>query len=86
MVRQQFFMLLLDEARAIETLPALLPPDPELRAEAFAVLSAVIGATGDLPPEAARRLAEVERIFVCEPVADVPNLAARRIRPARRSA
>ncbi len=63
LVRQQFFMLLIDEARAVATLSALLPDDPAVRAEALAVLRSVVEATGDLPEEVVRRLAEVERLF-----------------------
>jgi hypothetical protein len=65
-IRRQFFMLLIDEARAIETLPSLLPADPAVRAEALAALRAVVEATGAMPEEVARRLAEVERIFAGE--------------------
>jgi hypothetical protein len=85
-IRQQFFMLLIDESRAIETLPALLPDDPAMRAKALEVLRAVVEAAGDMPPEALRRMAEVERIFGGEPPAEAPNVAARRIRPAARRA
>ena len=73
-VRQQFFMLLIDEGRAIETLPALLPEDMALRAEAFAILRSVATSIGDLPEEARTRLAAVERIFLGEPVVAAPPM------------
>ncbi|WP_240790029.1 DUF3141 domain-containing protein [Roseomonas sp. HF4] len=86
-IRQQFFMLLIDEARAIETLPALLPDDPAIRAEMVAVLRSVVEATGgEMPEEVARRMAAVERIFAGDPVAGSSKVAARRIRPAARPA
>jgi hypothetical protein len=86
-IRQQFFMLLIDEARAIETLPALLPADQPVRDRALAMLREVVTATGDMPEEVARRLAAVERIFGgAEPAAGASNLAARRLRSAPRSA
>lgn len=84
--RYQFLMLLIDEARAIETLPALLPEDPAQRGRALDILREVVGATGEIQEEVARRLAVVERIFDGEPSADAPNVASRRIRPTARSA
>jgi hypothetical protein len=86
-IRQQFFMLLIDEARAIETLPALLPADQPVRDRALAMLREVVTATGEMPEEVARRLAAVDRIFGgAEPAAGASNLATRRIRPSPRSA
>lgn len=66
-IRQQFFMLLVDEAQALATLPQLLPPDPAKRAEAFALIRSVVEATGDIPGPEAERLAVVERIFLGAP-------------------
>jgi hypothetical protein len=62
-IRQQFFMLLIDEAQAMQTLPALLPADGTVRSKALAVLRSVVEATGDVPDEVARRMAHVERLF-----------------------
>jgi hypothetical protein len=66
-IRQQFFMLLVDEAQALATLPQLLPPDSAKRAEGFALIRSVVEATGDVPEVEAERLAVVERIFIGEP-------------------
>ncbi len=85
-IRQQFFMLMIDEARAIETLPALLPEDAAARANAMAIVRAVVEAVGEMAPEAAHRLAEAERMFAVQPAGSVSKVAARRIRPAPRSA
>jgi hypothetical protein len=65
-IRQQFFMLLIDESQAIESLPALLPDAPESRTEALAVLRSVVEGTGEMPDEVARRMAVVEQIFSSE--------------------
>ena len=48
-IREQFFMLIVDEAQALATLPHLLPADPAKRAEAFALIRSVVEATGDDP-------------------------------------
>jgi hypothetical protein len=66
-VREQFFMLLVDEAQALATLPALLPPDPARRAQGFALIRSVVAAAGDLPKPDAERLAAIERIFAGAP-------------------
>ncbi len=64
--REQFFMLIVDEAQALATLPGLLPPQPETRAELFALIRSVVEAMGDVPKVEAERLAIVERIFLGE--------------------
>lgn len=82
-IRHQFFMLLLDEAEAIATLPALLPDDPAIRREAFGILRSVVEATGEMPADMAERLAKVEEIFAgAEPAQDSGG-KARRLRPSR---
>lgn len=63
-VRQQFFMLLIDEARAIETLPALLPDSADLRAEAFAMLHAVVTSVGEMSSDVRSRLLAMEQVFL----------------------
>ncbi|MBR0653033.1 DUF3141 domain-containing protein [Roseomonas terrae] len=75
-IRRQFFMLLLDEARAIETLPALLPDDHRQRAEGFAVLRSVLDATGEMSAAVAERAAVVERLFLGEVAAPIAEPAA----------
>lgn len=79
-IRQQFFMLLIDEARAIETLPALLPEDQEVRDRALAVLREIVTATGDVPEDVARRLEAVERMFGGTPPAEAGGGKVRRLR------
>ena len=95
-VRHQFFMLLIDEARAIETLPALLPDNAEQRAGAFAMLQAVVNSAGAPPEEVRARLLAMEQVFMVEeaPAAAAPEprhpaveaVAARVSRPARTAA
>lgn len=86
LLRRQFFMLLVDEPAAIAALPALLPDDRAMRAEAFATLRAVVTAVGEVAPPVAERLDAVERIFIgTEPPAETGKV--RRLRaPPRGSA
>jgi hypothetical protein len=86
-LRRQFFMLLIDEAKAIETLPALLPEDPAQRARALAMLREVVGATGDVPEAVAARMARIEQIFVgSDKPAHDHDGKVRRLRPKEQGA
>jgi hypothetical protein len=58
LVREQFFMLLIDEAAAVAAIPALLPKDPAARRAAFKVLREVLSAAGEITAESASRLRE----------------------------
>lgn len=63
LTREQFFMLLIDQAEALRTLPGLLPPDRESRAAAFELVEQVATARGPLSGESEHRLAEIRRLF-----------------------
>ena len=63
-LREQGFMLLLDQERAVATLPQLLASaSAEQIREALAVLRRVAAAGGPLGAESEARLAEVARLF-----------------------
>ncbi|MEZ5785471.1 MAG: DUF3141 domain-containing protein [Xanthobacteraceae bacterium] len=64
LVREQFFMLLIDPAEAIATLPALLPDDMEARGKALAIIRQVLAARGGLDGEAEARMQQIDEIFV----------------------
>ena len=81
-IREQFFMLIVDEAQALATLPHLLPADPAKRAEAFGLIRSVAEATGEISEPEAERLAAVERIFLGEPDPAGAGSKVRRLRPA----
>jgi hypothetical protein len=81
-IREQFFMLLVDEPQALATLPQLLPADPTKRAEAFGLIRSVVEATGDIPEPEAERLAAVERVFLGEPDPAATDSKVRRLRAA----
>jgi hypothetical protein len=63
MVREQFFMLLLDQKAAVGAIPALLPADPVLRRDALDLIQRVLSASGELKGEAIARLEEVRALF-----------------------
>ena len=63
MVRQQFFMLLIDRDAALAAIPALLPPGAEERQAALAAIREVISASGEPTGETAERMAQVAKLF-----------------------
>ncbi len=63
MIREQFFMLLVDREAALAAIPALLPHDVDQRREAFAMLCQVLDAAGKVAGESAHRLMQVETLF-----------------------
>jgi hypothetical protein len=63
LVREQYFMLLIDEAAALAAIPDLLPPSIDERRAAFAALREVLSARDTIEGEAAERLGHVARLF-----------------------
>jgi hypothetical protein len=63
LVREQFFMLLLDERRAVEAIPAMLDRDPDLSARMGTNLRKLIEVVGVRSDISRERLAECERMF-----------------------
>jgi hypothetical protein len=63
MVREQYYMLLIDEQEALGTIPALLPTDLEERQSAFNTLREVLESSGALEDEAGKRLERVAKLF-----------------------
>jgi hypothetical protein len=66
LIREQYFMLLIDQAATLAAIPRLLPPDQETRRGAFIVLCHVLNARGDVTGEAADRLRQVAQLFGVE--------------------
>jgi hypothetical protein len=66
--RDQFFLLLLDEAKALAALPRMLPSARE-RAAALDMVRQVLSAKGELSEERRTRLARVEAILNASPAA-----------------
>ena len=65
-VREQFFMLLLEPEGAISAIPELLPPEIEPRRKAFTAIQQVLSARGTVESEVAERLRRVARLFGVE--------------------
>jgi uncharacterized protein DUF3141 len=63
LVREQFYMLLVDEKAALAAIPEMLPADPEIRREAFGLVRLTLGARGEFSAEDQRRLNEVAQLF-----------------------
>ena len=63
LIREQFFMLLLDERRAVEAIPAMLDRDPDLASRMTGKLREVIDVVGLSSNVAKARLAEIETLI-----------------------
>ena len=62
-VREQFYMLVIDQDAALKALPEMLPADREVRKQAFALIKQILGARGSLSTEDEERLARIARLF-----------------------
>jgi hypothetical protein len=77
MVREQFFMLLVDERRAVRAIPAMLMRDPALGNRMRGAVRRIVETLGLQSEEAKARLAELEELIEvrAEPLApDAPPL------------
>ena len=63
LVREQFFMLLLDREAALAAIPKLLPTDMDDRRKVFAAIEEVLSASAEISGEVAKRLKEVAGLF-----------------------
>jgi hypothetical protein len=63
MVREQYFMLLIDTAGAVAAIPAMLPADAALRAQALEMITQVVESIGRPSPEGKARFEQVRRLF-----------------------
>jgi pimeloyl-ACP methyl ester carboxylesterase len=63
LVREQYLLVRLDEKRALKTLGKLLPKSVEERQRILRGVRRVVTASGDLSPEALRRLERIESLF-----------------------
>jgi hypothetical protein len=63
LVREQFFMLLLDPEGALAAIPKLLPEDAAQKRTVFAVMREVLSASGEITGERASRLERIAGLF-----------------------
>jgi len=63
MVREQFFMLLLDQDAALAAIPKLLPESADQRRAGLAAIREVLSASAEISGEAAKRLKQVGQLF-----------------------
>ena len=63
MVREQFFMLLLDQDAALAAIPKLLPESADERRAGLAAIREVLSASAEISGEVARRLKQVGQLF-----------------------
>ncbi len=82
LVREQYFMLLIDTEATLAAIPGLLPRDVEARRKAFAAIRKVLSARAEITGEVATRLQRIAQLFdVDAPAVAVP----RAIRAAERA-
>jgi hypothetical protein len=83
LLREQFFMLLLDERRAVNAIPAMLARDPKSASRMAGIVHRVIDAVGLRSEPGRARLAEVESLFDSERLAQPPAAAVETSQLAR---
>jgi hypothetical protein len=62
-VREQFFLLLLDQKAAVAAIPALLPGDQSVRHRALDIIRSVLSASGEITGDTQTRFDEISRMF-----------------------
>jgi hypothetical protein len=63
LVREQFYILLIDEKAAVDAIPTMLPADRGTRIEAINIVQRVLASRGEFSVEDQRRLKQVSRLF-----------------------
>jgi len=66
LVREQYFMLLIDQEAALGAIPGMLPADEGARRKGLAALYKVLSARGEIAGSVAERLREIARLFGIE--------------------
>jgi hypothetical protein len=66
-LREQYYMLRLDEDRAVELIPELLKGHEDKGPQLLEYIRRIVYADGSLSEEGQRRLAQVEKLFMQQP-------------------
>jgi hypothetical protein len=75
LVREQFYLLLIDTEAALAALPSMLPADADTRRKAYELIKQIMSARGELSAEDKERMLRMARAFgVEEASTTVPNL------------
>jgi hypothetical protein len=77
LVREQFYMLLIDQEAALSAIPAMLPNDRTIRQQALDLIKRVLSARGLFDAEDEARLARIVQLFdLTENAPDAGNVVA----------
>ena len=77
LVREQFYMLLIDRKACLAALPTLVPVDSEMRRKILALVRTVLNSRGPLNGEEEDRMHEVAQLFgLDDRAAGEPKVAA----------
>jgi hypothetical protein len=75
LVREQFYILLVDTEAALAALPSMLPADVDMRRKAFDLIRQALSARGEFSAEDKERMQRVARVFGFDEASTaVPNL------------
>jgi hypothetical protein len=75
LVREQFYILVVDTEAALAALPSMLPADADTRRKAFDLIKQALSARGEFSAEDNDRMQRVARAFgIDEASTAVPNL------------
>ena len=66
LVREQFYILLIDQEAALTAIPSMLPPEMEAREKGYDLIKQVMSARGELSADDNKRMSEVARLFGLE--------------------
>ncbi len=75
LVREQFYLLLIDTEAALAAIPSMLPSDADTRRKAYELIKQIMSARGEFSAEDKERMLRIARAFGVEEASPiVPNL------------